>query len=122
MALEKLTFLIKKHDMKMEESLLYKNLVFLEKYRPPYNVKEVFQFMLGYQLAASEVWISDFNKFLERKLLKLYTNDEFDRLPRNCGEVIYENQKSDEEGLNLFFETLQEFHHFVNETETSNRV
>lgn len=99
--------------MKMEDSLLYQNLVFLAKYRPPYNVKEVFQFMLGYQLASSEVWISDFNKFLENKLLKLYTNNEFDKLPRNCGEVIFENQKSDEDGLNLLFDTLQEFKNTV---------
>ncbi len=104
--------------MKMEESLLYKNLIFLEKYRPPYNVKEVFQFMLGYQLAVGEDWISEFNKFLERKLLNLYTDNEFDKLARNCSEVIYENQKSDQEGLNLFFYTLQEYKDFVNETET----
>lgn len=96
--------------MNIEESLLYKNLIFLGKFSSPsFNVKEVFYFMLGYQLAASEGWISDFNIFLEKKLLKLYTDNQFDKLPRNCGEVIYENQKTDEDGLKLFFDTLQEY-------------
>lgn len=99
--------------MNIENDLLYKNLIFLDKYRPPYNVKEIFQFMLGYQLSSNEEWISNFNLFLEKKLLNLYTDNQFDKLPVNCGEFIYLNQKSDSEGLDLFFKFLREYKDFT---------
>lgn len=97
--------------MHIEDSLLFKHLIFLEKYHPPHlNVKEIFHFMLGYQLAAKESWISDFITFLEKKLLNLYTDNQFDKLPISCGEIIYENQKSDDDGLKLFFDALHEYY------------
>jgi hypothetical protein len=73
--------------------------------------------MLGYQLAANEAWISDFNKFIERKLLNLYTDNEFDRLSTHWGGFIFENQKSDAEGLAFFFSTLKEYKNTINTTQ-----
>ena len=89
--------------MNIEDSLLYKNLIFFEKYGPPsFNVKEIYWFIMGYQLAASEDWIADFHLFLGKKLLKLYTDQSFDKLPKNFGEFIDEHQSSDADGLSLF--------------------
>ncbi len=96
--------------MNIDDSILYKYLIFLKQVQALYNAKEIFNLILGYQLASNEKWLSNFNYFMERKLLnKYFKGNKLDRLPQNYGQVIYENQKSDSEGLALFFNLLKEY-------------
>ncbi len=100
------------------DSHLYKYLLFLRKYDPGYNVKEVFNLILGYQMAlnqetvsvsAKERWISDLNDFIEKQLIFEHYNNDRDKLPKNYGEIIYENQSDDKDGLEKFFSLLNQF-------------
>ncbi len=93
----------------IEDSQLYKYLIFLQKYDPGYNVKEVFNLILGYQLASNEEWISKLNNFIDKKLIVEYYNDSLDKLPENYGNVIYANQSNDKEGLEKFYSFLSDF-------------
>ena len=104
--------------IKIVDSHLYKYLIFLKKYNPGYNVKEIFNLILGYQMALNqesisevvrEKWITDFNNFIEQKLIFEYYNNDFDKLPKNYGEIIYEHQKDDLDGLDQFYKILDEF-------------
>jgi len=101
--------------VKIEDSVLYKYLVFLKGIQTNYNVKEIFNLILGYQMAMNsmsirsnncESWISDFNTFVDDYLINKYYDNSLNKLPRNFGDVIFENQKSDSDGLKLFFEIL----------------
>lgn len=96
--------------MTMENSMLYKQINFLAKYgSPSFSVMNVFYFILGYQLGSAEEWIPEFIEFVEIKLLKKYYHNNLSNLPRNYGEVIYENQLNDAEGLSEFLELLEEY-------------
>lgn len=95
--------------MNIEDSKLYNYLIFISSMESDYNVKEVFNLILGYQIASNEEWIGELNDFMEKKLLNKYYGGEFDKLPRNYGDIIYEFQESDSSGLLEFFAILNEF-------------
>ncbi len=94
---------------KIQDSQLYKYLMFLKKYSQDYNIKEIFNLSLGYQMGSKEEWISDLNNYIERKLLIMYFGNQFDKLPKNYGTIIYENQNDDKDGIKLFYKLLDEF-------------
>jgi len=104
--------------IRVVDSQLYKYLVFIRRTQSEYDVKEVFNLILGYQLALNQAkipaevkenWISGFNDFIEKKLTIKYYNGKIAKLPINYGEAIYENQQNSAEGLAEFFNILEEY-------------
>lgn len=103
----------------IENSQLYRYLMFLRKHDPGYNVKEVFNLVLGYQLASDEEWIAKFNTFVDKHLIIEYYSNNVEKLPKNYGNVIYENQSDDKDGLDKFYSLLKDF--ITQEANLSNR-
>lgn len=100
------------------DSSLIKYLRFLRNYNTNANIKEIFNLVLGYNMAiqqdtiptiAKEEWLPRFNSFIEKKLITVYYKNEINRLPKNFGEIIYENQADDKDGLDKFYDILDEF-------------
>lgn len=103
---------------KITNSTLYQYLGFLRNIKTEYNVKEIFNLMLGYQLAINqktialenrEEWIIDFNIYIEEFLLNKFYFNKMEKLPRNYGDIIFENQQNDFDGLKQFFQILDLF-------------
>ena len=103
--------------MNIEKSKLYLHLCFIRGLKSNYNVKEIFSLVLGYQLGTSEKWIGEFCDFIDERLLDKYYDCELDKLPKNYGEVIFENQESDEDGVRYFFYILEDFRKYLSQLE-----